>query len=533
MTDPVVIVSQSIDDRTLNLERLKIPASGSGEPTIPRIEISHAGIEVGEHEGGRYKPLRRVQMDGWFRPSATDKGGFAFGLHEYSLRARRPGGPKEPGFVVTGTRAQGLITVKVENFTLDDWPASSVPSPVRDQFKSLDLKGDVPRAIFAYAPGTGITAKLVMTDVGMNLPIEPNDHFAAVAEGVQGPLPQFARMRGVNGEITFARDSIYARVDGTLEDLPYHVNLRYDGLSPDSPFTCDFISRDFRVSKSPSLLPYAPPRVREWLTLFTGPTAIITTQMSVWRGPPVNGVPADPQVRGTLTFKQGTAAYARFPYEFRDMTGTFEFDNDQVKIVGVKGKSLSGGTIAAHGLVSPLDESAEVTVDVQCRGVPIDSAMEEAFGPERRQVLTALFSTPRYQELLSADLVQTAEQALEVSEQLAAKTRDLPQAPPDRVEPLRAEIAELSRRVVLSVKTPRQVPHPTSRRIGSTHLAIRMNMLRPTRSTGRAGARLRRRRYAMAMGRRRCEDLRLDRRGRPRWRWPTRKRRTVEAWRRA
>ncbi len=448
MTEPVVIVSQSIDDHTLNLERFTPPPSSGVEGLIPRIEVSHAGIEIGEHTGATYKPLRRVQMDGWFRPSTTDKGGFAFGLHEYSLRARRPDGPKEPGFVVTGTRAQGLITVKVENFTLDDFPASSVPTPIRTQFESLDLRGDVPRAIFAYAPDTGITARLVMQDVAMNLPLEPDSNFVGVAQGVQGPLPQYARMRDVSGDITFARDNIYAQVDGQLEDLPYHVNLRYDGLTPESPFTLDFISRDFRVEKSPSLLPYAPPRVREWLGMFCGPTALVTTQVSVKRGPPVNGVPAEPRVAGTLTLKEGTAAYARFPYEFRDMTGTFEFDNDQVKIITVKGKSASGATIDAHGLVAPLDESAEVTVDVQVRGAPIDHAMEEAFGPTRRHVLAALFNQAKHQELLDGALVQSSEQALQVSADLARCTKELAQAPTPE---LQDKVRDLTRLVARPV----------------------------------------------------------------------------------
>ncbi len=447
LTDPVVIVSQSTDDRILNLERLRFPTAPNGAPSMPRIVLTHAGIEVGEHEGNRYTPLKRVQMDGWFRPSKTDPGGFAFGLHEYSLRARRPGGPKEPGFVITGTRNQSITTVKVENFTLDDWPASSVPSPVRKQFESLDVKGDVPRAIFAYAPDTGFTAKLVMQDVAMNLPLEPDKNFASVAEGVQGPLPEFARLRGVSGEITFARDSITTQVQGTLEDLPYRVNLRYDGLTVDSPFTCEFVSQDFRVDKNPSLLVYAPPKAREWLKLFCGPTAVLTTEMTVRRGPPVNGQPAEPRVKGSVTLKEGTAAYARFPYEFRDMTGRFEFDNDHVKIVNVKGRSLSGGTMDAHGIVEPLDDTAEVTVDVTCRDVPIDEAMEEAFGPQRRQVLTALFNTDQYRELIAAGLVQTPAQALATSEELAQRTKDLAAADADRAPELRGQVAALEARV--------------------------------------------------------------------------------------
>jgi hypothetical protein len=73
-------------------------------------------------------------------------------------------------------------------------------------------------------------------------------------------------------------------------------------------------SEDFKVEKNPSLLPYAPPKVREWLRMFTSPTAVVTTDVSVRRGGPVeNGKAADIRINGSLTLKEGTAAYARFP----------------------------------------------------------------------------------------------------------------------------------------------------------------------------------------------------------------------------
>lgn len=453
MTEPVVIVSQSTQDRTLNVERLPAPSAGGAGGTgftFPEIKLSHAAIELGEHTGAAYTPLRRVNMDGLLQPSSAEPGAFAFKLHEYSHRPRRPGGPKEPGFIVTGSRSQGRITVSVENFTLDDWPASSVPSPVRTTFQKLDLRGDVPRAIFAWAPDTGITAQLVMSGVGMNLaPLAPDDYFAAVAEGAPGPFPEFVRMRGVEGSITFARDSIFANVKGSLEDLPYSVKLRYDGLTLESPFTVELVSEDFRVDKNPGLLPYAPPKVREWLRLFTSPTAIVTTDVAVWRGAPVNGQPAEIGVRGTLSLKEGTAAYFRFPYEFREMVGRFEFDNDQVKIVSVRGKSPSGAELEATGIVAPLDDTAEVRVNVKVRNAPIDKAMEEAFGPERKKVLTSLFSQERYESLVAAGLIQSPAQALQASEQLQERTRALATAPPDQAAAIQAQITDLQRRITI------------------------------------------------------------------------------------
>ena len=107
------------------------------------------------------------------------------------------------------------------------------------------------------------------------------------------------RMHGVSGAITFARDQVFADVQGRVENLPYHVKLRYEGTDANAPFTCEVVSNDFQVERNPRLLLFAPPVVKYRLATFSSPTAIVNTRLTITRGRPVNSSSARPGARTT------------------------------------------------------------------------------------------------------------------------------------------------------------------------------------------------------------------------------------------
>src|SRR5690606_25100669 len=115
--------------------------------------------------------------------------------------------------------------------------------------------------------------------------------------------------------------------------LPYQVTLAYGGTDLDSPFTIEFVSRDFRMEENPRLLPYAPGAVRRRLLQFSSPTAVMTTRVRIERGEPEGGRPGPVRVSGTTELKNGSAAYEKFPYPFVDMEGLIRFNDEQIEIV--------------------------------------------------------------------------------------------------------------------------------------------------------------------------------------------------------
>lgn len=451
MVEPVLTVSQNIGDRKLNLGALDLPKSSS-KTAIPAITVVNAGIELGEHRGTFYRPLKHIVMNGRFAPAPGDaSGAYEFVLQESSTRVRTPGGQPEPGIRIAGRLgADDSIGGSIENFYLSDWPAQSLPAPVREVFAQLDLTGDVPRSTFSYTEKDGMRAQLELHGVGMNIPV-PQDTGDPRLPPLVGP-PAFAlRMHGVNGTILFAKDSVLVTVEGLIEDMPYKVRLAYRGTDPSSAFTCDFETTNFRVERNPVLLPYAPPRVTEYLRLFSSPTALLSTKVTVARGAPVNGEPGEITFGGTVELSEGTAAFERFPYPFKNMRGLFRFDSERVEIVRVTGESESGARLVATGLVEPLDDTAEVTINVDVTGAPIDDRIEEAFGPDHGQVLRALFNEEKYEELLETGLIRSPAQETQEQRDLQVLTGALPRQSGPDAEAARAEIARLTSRQKIPV----------------------------------------------------------------------------------
>ncbi len=450
MTDPVLIVSQSTEDGSLNVGSVPVKSS-SGGMALPGITATNVGLELGEHGHGKYRALKRIQMDGSLTPTPDAAGAYAVTLYETMRKGGRGVAPGA-GFRLGGTVSDGRIDLTMLNFSLTDWPPSSLPESIREISANLGLTGEVASARFTYTREEGITAGMDLKDVAMNLPVEASVQGPEFVVGDAPPPPRYLRMRGVGGSIVFARDSVVAKVGGLIEDLPYEVTLRYDGVDADSPFHLDFVSKDFLVSRNPELLLYAPATVKYYLKTFLMPTGLLTSHVNITRGQPVLNESGQRQegpitVSGSIDFREGTAAYETFPYEFNDMTGRFEFDNNEIRILSVTGRSKTGAKLQAHGHIGPLDESSEVDIHVAVTDAQIDEAMEAAFGPGRGAVIKALFNDERHQQLVDAGLIRTPEQGAAEAAELSA----LEALTGDEARRAGPRIAELKRREQIPV----------------------------------------------------------------------------------
>jgi hypothetical protein len=449
--EPVLIASQSLDDRSLNIGHLRLPQSApAAGARLPTITVTDGRIELGEHLGNRYTALKSISIDGRFAPSpdaAADKPSYDFALDELMQgersAARPAAAPESPGFRISGAYTDAHLALTVENFSLDTWQSESIPTPLRALFRDLNLKGNVPRASFTYTAADGMTARLDLRGVAMSLPLEPEAGPRPGAPVVYGPPPRFMRLYDTEGTITFARDSVLAQVNGRLEDLPYRVTWFHQGLTQNAPFTCDIVSDNFRIDANPALLPYAPPVVAERLRDFSSPTATVTARVTIQRGQPVGEQPGLITVSGSVDLRDGVAAFEGFPYQFRDITGTFRFNNDQIEFRNVVGRSPSGARVQARGVIAPLDEDAQVDVLVEMRGGPIDDAMIQAFGPRHRDLIPALFNQEHYQALREANLIRSSADAQREEDELKAlRSTLLTSAAPDRGAPGRIRTLE-------------------------------------------------------------------------------------------
>lgn len=390
LVEPVLRVSQSTDDQSVNIAKFRVPQTDRPGGEIPTITVERGAIELGEHTGGAYTPLKRIGINGRLRPTLEA------GAYVIDLRQVEGGGG---GFDLRGVLSQKEISLTLRGLTLDDWTPGTVPSPVRGIFSLLDMKGEIAETTFDYEFAGGMEATIALKNVALNLPVSEGGEVAT--PGAPGPA-KLMRMQDVNGVVTFDGKGVRAAGAGVLEDLPYQLNLTYTGLSVDSPFTCELVSREFQISENPQIVRFAPPVVRERLENFSNPTGIVNSLVKFSRTEQAGPV----KVEGQLNFRETTAAFHKFPYRFNNLSGAVRFDADRIDILEVKGSAPSGAKITATGAIYPPTSEAYANIKVRVEDVPIDETLKEAMGAGRRRILDVIFNEERYAELVAEGLVR-------------------------------------------------------------------------------------------------------------------------------
>ena len=112
------------------------------------------------------------------------------------------------------------------------------------------------------------------------------------------------------------------------------------------------------------------------------------------------GIGRTNSITGSAARRSGTQIPAS------DIHGFAEFDQEGVVIRELRGVARSGARLTAHGTIVPPSPGAEVRLHVRVEDAPIVSEqLREALGPDRRQILDALFNRQRHEELLELGLV--------------------------------------------------------------------------------------------------------------------------------
>lgn len=394
-----VRVSQNTQTGAMNVPRFSLGSSSSSSPDLPSIEIRGGIIELGEHDNkGDYTPLQALRVSGGvYRGDAPGESVFRL-VQEVGSSANGAA----PRFEVSGRIDADLAEARLKGLSLGGIDPQSVPSRFRDLFQALDLKGTVGETRFTYHfpkpnqpfdPARAVEAVLEVEGVAVTLPV---DRFVSSQGSATKP-----RMSQVYGRLNVSGGRLQAKLGGFLEDLPYTVELFWNGPSPDAPFECVLNTRQFELERNPKLLPFLPPKVHERLAMFSSPTALLDSRVVVSRTTTAGAT----SVAGSIQFTAGRAAFIRFPYEFGDMRGLMEFDDTTLRIVRIEGTAESGATIRASGTISPLTDEAAVSLDITVKGIPVDDALAQGLGPRRRGVIEALFNRDRYAELLATGLV--------------------------------------------------------------------------------------------------------------------------------
>lgn len=415
LTSPVVRVSQSVDDNTLNFASLEPRSlSGSRPASLPRVRVSQGVIEIGEHvtdpdrlaRGDEaFRLLRQFPVSGEVERVPDSDGEMAI-----SFRQLGPDGSlmQGPGSLLFEGRATGdRVRLRLGEVSLASWAPESMPAGVRDALTQLKLEGSITDAELTYTNASGVEARAKLSGVALTLPVQTQHDVDA--EG--NPLPMSEedkarrlRMQNVSGELSVSQNRLQGVFDGVVEDLPYHVEFLSQGTTADAAFDCRIVCENFLMETRPQVLRFAPGLVRRRLQQFSDPTGMVDLDVSLSRGAPSGGVASPVAVKGTLRFRDATAAFERFPYRFTKLTGEFGFTDNRIDIKRVAGGSPGGAMIEAAGFISPLTDDAEVRVNVNVHNLPVDGSLARAM-QARGKIIDELCSQERYDALVERGLI--------------------------------------------------------------------------------------------------------------------------------
>lgn len=402
---PVVRICQ---DDALRLNVGALATGGSSTSTlIPTVDVENGVIEFGEFGPGWYTPLTSLRVQGKLARIAPKSSRYMIQLVE--TQRQGPGGDAE-GLHLDGEfdLADLSGSLRLGNIDFGRFRDTPAPSRIEPLWRQLALAGSLRDTEFSYSPQTGVVAVFRLERVDLNIPLPAE----RTEEGATEPArssEELLRMRSVSGTIRMDRVGLHADLAGTIEDLGCRVTLETKGYSLDAALECHIRADEFRLSERPLLLPFAPFIVKRNFERFSGPTALVTGEVEIRRGAPVDGQVGAMVVNGLISFSEGSARFEKFPYPFSNMAGTIRFDETKVTIEKITGVGPTGARLEATGLVAPPVVTAGVRVDIVVTDAPADDVLYEAIPAHRRSMYDSLFSREEYVTLQAAGIVQSAE----------------------------------------------------------------------------------------------------------------------------
>ena len=409
---PLLRISQSVDDSTVNMARLTPRAGGGGgsaAPTrigaLPRVTVRGGVIELGEHRAsGEFTSLRRVEVVGDVEREADEEGAAVL-----SLRQAENGVAMEGGLEVLGRVSPKALTLELGRLSLSSLPPEQVPTPLREAFRQMQLEGEATGVEFEYSfEGRGVTARIPLAGLAVTLPLEPQP--GETKDERKIPLSEEdakrrMRMEGVSGEIEITAAGLRGELAGTCEGVPYTLKVEWGGWNQGAPFDATITTTAFKLEQQPDILWFAPGVVRLRLAQFDNPTGIVDATVRIFRERPGADLVAMPlQMSGDVRIREGVAAFDRFPYQFRNIDAHITFDQTRIDFRSLTGVAPSGATISATGFIAPPNEFPEVRILVESSNMPTDEKLQVAMRAKGR-FFEELFSYDALAALRSAGVL--------------------------------------------------------------------------------------------------------------------------------
>lgn len=406
---PTLRLSKRTGSPEMNLAALTPRQRGSGPLRLPHIDVRSGRVEFGEHDERGFTALASIEVDGVLDRDAQDGPRYTIALVE-STRSAEARAPRNPSPITLEGWYDPLSVegrLVLENVELSSWGPAAAPSDVRDLWRRLQLAGEVERTEFVYSDASGVSAEFHFSEVALELPIAADPQAdVEMRPGPRADPERFMQISGARGVARLSDDGLRASVAGLIEDLPYEVEFETSSLRLDTGFTIRFDTAEpFQVAERPQLLPFAPRVVRKTLASFSSPTALMEASVVVTRAESTPESQRDLSIEGVMTFTEGTASFADFPYRVRDIAARVRFDDEAVVIEEMTGAGPTGARMSVTGIIAPPTDGAMVDLRIRFRDVPLDDAFDAAMPESCEGLLSGIFSRDAERRLRDAGLL--------------------------------------------------------------------------------------------------------------------------------
>lgn len=390
--------------------------SGASADQLPAVYVNSGAINWGEHTGSRFRSLRRVRVEGGLAPEAdAPTPSLTLALREILDAAGQPADGVTGGVVLSGSIASERIEVRLNNVAFNEWLPAAAPTAIRPLLDDLDIEGNVSEiSISLSGPAyERVSAVAELGGVAVTLPLAQADQ-----------AEEALRMRETSGRLRLEQRQFIAEVAGELAEVPYAIELSANlsallqgRTDEDMPYSATVTVSEFSFGEHSDFLPFLPGPVRNVLARFAdqnqigaiSPTADVEAEVrlagviSTSEGGFGAAVPQT--YRGLVRLSGGATAFYEFPYQFEDVRGEIEFDQDRLRIRSIWGTAPSGAVLSASGMVSPLGDAAGFDLEIEVFDVPVDSTFRAAMKPEHQKALNEVLNERQYGELVARALV--------------------------------------------------------------------------------------------------------------------------------
>lgn len=433
---PQLHIIEDLDTGELNLEMLQLAKDRDKvEPfrlvLPPAIDINAARVRFAQVEGGAFKTLRAMRLEGELTEDTTQKRRYDFALRQYDAQARVDA-------TLTGRvdTAAPSLDVTLTGFSIASAHRQLVPAGFRTWWDQLRPTGQLPNLTLRMdADDAGRLrfdeAVLELHNVALTPPYAefapPEVPPEAVAPELPPPAERHAgspphsepetyapRMTEVSGRFVVSRDAVrIENLTGFIEGVRYHASGRW-GFEPGAPGEIALSTDPFVLDENPRFIA-ALPMVGVKLFDRLQPSGRFQATTRFERdeaGAPV-------EVSGEVKLLGARGRYHKFPFPLENIRGLVTFNRQTVRLVNLVGDGPHGGTVTLSGEISPPADGAEVRIAVEARSIPFDDLVMDAFSPKRREGVSMFFDQQMYAALIEEGVIRSSER-----HDVAAVTRD-------------------------------------------------------------------------------------------------------------